>query len=275
MSNTIRVLLIGDVVGSTGRTMFQKHIDQIKKQYNIDAIIVNGENSGSRGRGITSRIVQFFKHNGADVVTSGNHIWYDKTIYEYLDSNDDLLRPANFPPGAPGKGITTFTAGGHIIGVINLQGRVFMRDHVDCPFRAMDSFLTYLKTKTDIIFVDFHAEATSEKMALAHYLDGRVTCVVGTHTHVQTADERVLPGGTAFITDLGMTGSLNGQLGMKKDPIIKNFMTQMPVKFEVATSLPVVMCGVWIEVDADTGKALKIERVQVVDDELHLDGGGE
>lgn len=267
---SLRVLLIGDVVGVTGRAMFQKHIAQVKKAHNIDAIIVNGENS-SQGKGITSRIVNFFKHNGANVITSGNHIWANREIIPYIDQHEDVLRPANFPSGVPGKGVTTFTVGGHTIGVINLQGRVFMRELIDCPFRTVESVLTYLKTKTNIIFVDMHAETTSEKMGIGWFLDGKVSGVVGTHTHVQTADERVLPGGTAFITDLGMCGSWNSMIGMKKEPIIQHFLYQMPVKFTVETSSPVIMCGVWIEVDTATGKATKIERVRVIDNDLNTD----
>lgn len=267
---TIRILFIGDVVGSTGLAMFQKHIDRIIAEHNIDAVIVNGENSGSSGRGITSRVYSFFKHNAVNVVTTGNHIWHKKDIYHFLNQTDDLLRPANYPPGAPGKGIATFDINGITVGVINLQGRVFMRDHVDCPFRAAESILTYLKSKTDIILIDFHAEATSEKMAMGHIFDGRVSAVVGTHTHVQTADDRILPGGTAFMTDLGLVGSLNSMLGMKKDPIIQNFLTQMPVKFKVDTSMPVVMCGAWIEIDTKTGKALDIQRIRIVDGELNV-----
>jgi metallophosphoesterase (TIGR00282 family) len=268
--NTLKVLLIGDVVGNTGRMMFQKHIDRLRTTYNIDAVIVNGENSSSQGRGITPRIVRFFRHNGADVVTSGNHIWYKREIYSYLESNTDLLKPANFPTDTPGVGVTTFTCKGQTIGVINLQGRVFMRELVSCPFRAAESILTYLKHKTNIIFVDFHTETTSEKMALGHFLDGKVSGVVGTHTHVQTADERVLPGGTAFITDLGMVGSLNSMLGMKKEPIIEHFLNQMPVKFEVDTSTPIIMCGVCVEVDIKTGKAISIQRIQVLDNDLQV-----
>lgn len=267
----LRVLLIGDVVGVTGRVMFQKHIARLKQEHAIDAIIVNGENS-ARGRGITSKIAHFFKHNGANVVTTGNHIWHDKEIYHYLTQHDDVLRPANFPSVAPGVGYTTFACKNYSIGVVNMQGRVFMREHLDCPFRSMESVLTYLRSRTNIIFVDFHAETTSEKMAMGHFLDGRVSGVVGTHTHVQTADERILPNGTAFITDLGMVGSLNGMLGMKKEPIIENFLTQMPVKFVVDKAAPAVMSGVWIEVDAATGKALKIERVRVVDNDIIVEG---
>lgn len=266
----LRVLFIGDVVGSTGQAMFQKHIASLKKQYSIDALIVNGENSAN-GKGITSRIMHFFKHNGVNVVTSGNHIWDNKEIYHYLHNHTDLLRPANFPRSVPGVGVTTFTVGEYTIGVINLQGRVFMKEHVDCPFTTATSLLTYLKQKTPIIFVDFHAETTSEKQGLAYYLDGKISGQVGTHTHVQTADERVLPGGTAYITDLGMVGSLNSMLGMEKEAIINRFLTQMPTRFSVDTSSPMVLCGVWIEVDTMTGKATHIERVQVVDHDLVID----
>ena len=266
---TLRLLFIGDVVGAAGRAIFQKHIDKIKKTHNINAIIVNGENC-AHGRGITTKNVRFFKHNGVDVITSGNHIWKHKEISSYLDENSDLLRPANFPAGTPGVGVTTFVAEGHRIGIVNLQGRVFMKELIDCPFYKADAIINQLREKTNIIFVDFHAEATSEKMALSFFLDGRVSGVVGTHTHVQTADERILPGGTAHITDLGMTGSFNSMLGMKKEPIIHNFLTALPVKFTPDTSVPIVMSGAWIEVDTNSGKALKIQRVMIIDDELHV-----
>ncbi len=268
----LRILFIGDVVGVTGRNMFQKHIDHVRNANKIDAVVVNGENS-AHGRGITSKIVRFFKHNGVDVITSGNHIWHNREIYSYLDQNTDLLRPANFPSSTPGVGVTTFTCKNYTIGIINLQGRVFMRDLIDCPFRTAESILTYLRTKTKLIFVDFHAEATSEKMALAYFLDGKISGLCGTHTHIQTADERILPGGTAYITDLGMAGSLNSMLGMKKEAIMSHFLKQMPVKFEVDKEPPVIMRGAWIEVDTSTGKATRIERVQVIDHELHVDEG--
>jgi 2',3'-cyclic-nucleotide 2'-phosphodiesterase len=267
--NTLRILLIGDVVGAAGRAMFQKHIDKIKRTHGIHAVIVNGENSAN-GRGITSKIARFFHHNGVDVITTGNHVWHHKEIYSYINEHHDLLRPANFPSVCPGVGATTFMVGEHRIGVINLQGRVFMRDLIDCPFRTADAILQTLKEKTNIILVDFHAEATSEKMALSFYLDGRVSGVVGTHTHVQTADERILPGGTAHITDLGMTGSFNSMLGMKKEPIIENFLTTIPVKFTPDTASPIVLCGVWIEVDTQNGKATAIQRVMIFDDEVHV-----
>lgn len=270
-NNTIRVLMVGDVVGVAGRAVFQRHINALKTRYNIDAIIVNGENSSSRGRGIAPRIMHFFKHHGVDVVTSGNHIWQDKEIYRYLQEHNDLLRPDNFPAQCPGKGVTTFAAKGVVIGVLNLQGNVFMKEQVSCPFRAADSALTFLRSKTAIILVDFHAETTAEKMALGFYLDGRVSAVVGTHTHVQTADSRILPGGTAFLTDLGMCGSYNSMIGMKKESVIQSFLTQMPHKFEVETKGPFIMCGALIDITKKTGQAAAIERVFIIDDQLHID----
>jgi metallophosphoesterase (TIGR00282 family) len=270
MKKGIRILCVGDVVGPLGCAVFQKHINALKVEHQIDGIIVNGENSSSDGKGITTRIVQFFKHNGADVITSGNHIWAKKDIYNYLTHNKDLLRPANFPSLCPGVGVTTFNAGGYVVGVINLQGRVFMHQHVDCPFKTAESILTYLASKTKIIFVDFHAETTSEKMAMGYYLDGRVSGVVGTHTHVQTADERILPDGTAFITDLGMCGALQSMIGMRIEPIVNNFITQMPHKFIVETEAPALLSGVIIEVDPNTGKALSIERIKIIDETVQL-----
>lgn len=270
----LRVLCLGDVVGTPGQVVFQKHINNLKSKYAIDAVIVNGENSAN-GRGITQKIAQFFKHNGVDMITTGNHIWHHKDIYNYLATHTDVLRPENFPTDCPGSGIGIINCNGTAIGVLNLQGRVFMREFVSCPFRAADSALTYLRTKTNIIIVDFHAETTAEKMGLAYYLEGRVSAVVGTHTHVQTADERILPGGTAYISDLGMAGALNSMIGMQKEAIIKNFITQMPVKFVVDTQGPMVLSGVWIEIDGVTGKALAIERVRVVDNDIVVNSGQE
>ncbi len=267
----LRILFLGDIVGKTGCAMFQKHIGRLKRELSLDAIVVNGENS-CQGRGITSKTMQFFKHNGVDVVTSGNHVWHNKEILTYLDQQQDLLRPANYPGGCPGVGVTTFACQGYQIGIMNLQGRTFMRDQVECPFKSAESILTYLQHKADCIFVDFHAEASSEKMGLAYFLDGKITGLVGTHTHVQTADERILPGGTAYITDLGMAGSWNSMIGMIKEPIIQHFITQMPVRFTVDTSIPLVMTGVVIEADPTTGKAIDIQRVKVVDDNIVVDG---
>jgi len=267
--NIVKILCVGDVVGPAGRAMVQKIVPNFKRTHDIDCVIINGENAAHDGRGITERMVHFFKHNGADVITTGNHVWAKKEIYDYLDKHTDLLRPANYPTGVPGVGMTIVTTKkGVSIGVINLQGRVFMRELVNCPFRAADSLIAYAKTKAQLIMVDFHAETSAEKQALAFYLDGRVTGIVGTHTHVQTADERILPEGTAFITDLGMTGSLNSMIGMKKEPVLKNFLLQMPTTFQVETSAPLVLSGVVITADAETGMAQGIERVRIVDNEL-------
>lgn len=267
MMESIRVLLIGDVVGESGCAIVARHLPALKQKHALDMVILNGENSSNQGRGITPKISQGFYDSGVDVITTGNHIWFRREIYPYLDEQSNLLRPANFPAGAPGVGVTTLSIKGHTVAVINVQGRVFMKELVDCPFRAMDSLLAYLKDKTNMIFVDFHAEATSEKEAFAFYLAGRVSAVVGTHTHVQTADERVLPGGTAYITDLGMVGALNSMLGMQKEAIIQNFLTQIPVKFTVDSNPPYVLSGVIVEVDTQTGKAIKVERLRLVDEQ--------
>ena len=262
MKKSLRILAIGDVIGQPGRTFLQKHLKQIKDKHSIDFVLVNGENS-CNGRGITNKIVEFFKEHGVDVITSGNHIWANKEIYQYLDSNNDLLRPENYSSACPGSGHALFNVEGNTIAIVNLQGRVFMRDTIDCPFNIADSLLTYLKTKTKTIIIDFHAEATSEKLGLAYHLDGRVSAVLGTHTHVQTSDDRILPGGTAYISDLGMVGSLNSMIGMTKGPIIQHFLTQLPTRFQVDKEPPFVLSGVWLEVDVETGKAQKIEKIYI------------
>jgi len=270
MKTTLRVMIIGDVVGTIGRMMLQKHIRSLQQQLNIDATIVNGENSSNNGRGITSRIAQFFKHNGVDIITTGNHVWGNQDIYEYMRQNNDVIRPANFPSSCPGVGVTTFNCKSAEVAVVNVQGRVFMKEQLDCPFQTLDTILNYLKHRTKIIIVDVHAEATAEKCCLGYYVDGRVSCVVGTHTHIPTADERVLPKGTAYVTDLGMTGSLNSSIGMKKDSMIERFRTQMPNKFIVDTEPPVIMTGIWVEIDTQTGKAIQIHRIRVQDDDLRV-----
>ena len=274
MQNKIHVLMFGDVVGAAGQMVLQKHLPSLKEKYKSDVVIVNGENSAD-GKGITSKIMRFFKHIGVDVVTTGNHIWQKREIYSYFGQNKDLLRPANFPSECPGTGVTLLQVKNHTIGVMNLQGRVFMRELLACPFKTADSQLSFLKSRTNIILVDFHAETTSEKHGIAFYLDGKVSAVVGTHTHVQTADNRILPEGTAYITDLGMAGSFNSMIGMKKGPIIANMITQMPHKFEVDTEPPYVLCGVSIVIDANTGKSDSIERIFIVDHELKYDSGQE
>lgn len=266
--NIIKIILIGDVVGSSGCAMFQKHMPDLIEKYAPSAIIVNGENSAADGRGITIKGMKFFKHNKANIVTSGNHIWAKHEIYQYLNENRDLLRPANFPSECPGTGATILNCDHFSIGIMNLQGRIFMREQLSCPFKTAETILTYLSSKTNIILVDFHAEATAEKLALGYYLDGKVSAVVGTHTHVQTADNRVLPNGTAYITDLGMSGALNSMIGMKKDPIINSIITQMPVRFVVETQGPMILSGVIVSIDTNSGKAQSIERIYIVDNNL-------
>jgi metallophosphoesterase (TIGR00282 family) len=271
MKKTIRVLLLGDIVGNIGRCMFKKHTKTIKEQYSIDFVIVNGENSCNNGRGINPRIVNFFKEHGADVITSGNHIWGQYEIQSYLETHTDLLRPANFPAACPGSGVTIVNCNGIMVCVINLQGRVFMREHTDDPFKAVDSILTDVIPKTNIILIDFHAEATAEKLAMAFHVEGKVSAIVGTHTHIPTSDERILPGGTAYVTDLGMAGSFNSMIGMTKESVMPTFIKQMPSRFLVDTKPPIVMSGVWVEIDIATGKALKIERIRILDEEISID----
>ena len=266
--NTIRVLLLGDLFGKPGVKLFERHIESIRKQYRVDATIVNGENTAfQNGMGITPDVMDIFKKYRVDVVTSGNHIFDKKEIYSYFSNNSDLIRPANLPNASPGKGFTTFICKGYLVAVINIMGRVFMSQQVDCPFRTIDSILTYLSQKTPIILIDHHAEATSEKLALGYYFDGKVSGVVGTHTHVQTNDARILPGGTAYITDLGMGGALNSMIGVKKELILQKMLTQMPVKYEVATEPPYVLSGVIIEIETTTGKSQSIETLYLVDHE--------
>ncbi len=267
-----RILFLGDLIGAAGAAMFQKHIKRLKHEHSIDAMLVNGENSAHDGRGITPKVMKFFKHHDVSMVTTGNHIWQKKEIYPYLNEHKDLLRPINFPGGCPGSGVGTFKMGDVTVGVVNVQGRVFMREFVSCPIRALESALTFLKTKTNVIIVDMHAEATSEKICLALHFDGLISAFVGTHTHVQTADERILPKGTAYITDLGMSGALNSSIGIKPQAVIYNMLTQMPAKFEVETEPPMVLSGAMIDIDAHSGKAIAIERVRVIDNTVTLDG---
>lgn len=264
MQNSYNIICLGDLVGEPGRMMLERHLPRLKEKYQPALVIANGENSAA-GKGITSKIMHWFKEQGVDVVTSGNHIWDKNEIYSYLANNNDLLRPANFASECPGVGMTVVRKGATSFGVINLIGRVFMRQLVSCPFKTIDSLLTYMKHHANIVIVDFHAETSAEKLALAFYLDGRVSCVFGTHTHVQTADQRILPNGTAYITDLGMAGSLNSSIGMDNEAMIKAMINQMPAKFEVCEKPPFVLSGIVINVSS-TGQAQTIERIYVVDD---------
>ena len=266
----IRVLLLGDIVGAPGLAMFEKHIASLREQYKVDALIVNGENS-AQGKGITPRIAKFFMEKGVDIITTGNHIWRRKEIYGYLAENKTLLRPNNYPNTCPGTGVATFLCKGTTVGVINVQGRVFMFDNIDCPFRSAKSAVSYLATKTKVILVDVHGEATSEKAALANYLDGTVSGVVGTHTHVPTSDERIMPNGTAFVTDLGMAGAQDSIIGVQKGAVVNAFTTAMPNRFTVETQGPGVLSGVCITINSVSGKATAIERVHIVDNDFNFD----
>ena len=257
----MKILFIGDIVGRPGRQLVRDALPRLVDQHMIDLVVANGENAAA-GFGLTPDVVAELFDLGIDVLTTGNHVWDKRDGLVCLEQEPALLRPANYPPENPGRGVGVFrTPGGLSVAVLNLEGRVFMGG-LDCPFRKADAILKELGPGQRIILVDFHAEATSEKGALGAYLDGRVSAVVGTHTHVQTADERVLPGGTAFISDAGMTGSRDSVIGIRKELSIQRFLTQMPVRYEIAKNDP-VLCGVVISVDESTGKAVGIERVQV------------
>lgn len=257
---SVRILFVGDIVGRPGRQAVSRHLDRLIDRHAVDLVVANGENAAA-GFGLTVDIARELFDLGIDVITSGNHIWDKKEILGYLHRQPALLRPANYPPGVPGVGSGVFsTSAGVRIGVLNLEGRVFM-NALDCPFRAADALLAELHRQTPIVLVDFHAEATSEKVAMGCYLDGRVSALAGTHTHVQTADERVLPGGTGYITDAGMTGSRDAVIGIRKELAVEKFLTQLPVRFEVAKKDP-VLCGVLFTIDVGTGRALGVKRIQ-------------
>ena len=256
----MNILMVGDVFGESGRAAVAKHVPALRQHHAIDFCVVNIENAAN-GFGVTPLIARQALEQGADVLTSGNHIWDKKEIVEYITKENLLLRPANFPAGTPGVGYVTVKAGAHKVAVLNLMGRVFMTP-IDGPFRKADEVVPELRKDTPIILVDMHAEATSESVAMGWHLDGRVSAVVGTHRHVQTADERVLPGGTAYITDLGMTGPTDGVIGVDRDMILQRFMNQMPVRFEPAKG-PAALHGVVIVVDPDTGRASDIRRLRV------------
>ncbi len=255
----MRVLFIGDIVGKGGRRAIKEILPRIKE--GVDLCLGNGENAAG-GIGLTPKIAEEILSFGIDILTTGNHIWDKKEIVEWVDRDRRVLRPANYPLGVPGSGSVVFeTQKGHKVGIINLAGRVFMST-LDCPFRTADREIEKLKERTKVTIVDMHAEATSEKMAMGWYLDGKVSAVVGTHTHVQTADERILPQGTAYITDVGMTGPLDSVIGVKTDLILRRFLMQMPIRFEVADS-NIHLCAVILELDEATGQAKGIERIQV------------
>ena len=257
----MNILFVGDVVGSPGRRALKEALTGVIDRQRIDFTIVNIENAAG-GFGLTVELFEELSQMPIDVFTSGNHIWDKKEIYPSLDSSDRLLRPANYPPGNPGRGATVqATAAGIRVGVLNLQGQVFMPANADSPFRVADEELARMKD-AKVVFVDMHAEATSEKAAIGWYLDGRVSAVVGTHTHVATADETIRPGGTAFLSDAGMTGAYEGIIGFARDRIIEKFLSQTPRSFETAKR-DIRLSGCVVAVDEATGKATAINRVQV------------
>ncbi|HTY80851.1 MAG TPA: TIGR00282 family metallophosphoesterase [Candidatus Bathyarchaeia archaeon] len=260
MTKPLTVLCVGDVFGEPGRRAVQVLLPKLRKQYEADLAVVNVENAAA-GFGVTPLIARTFLDQGVDVMTSGNHIWDKKEIIEYIVKENLLLRPANYPEGTPGSGSIVVKAGPHKVGVLNLMGRVFLPS-LDCPFKKADEEVARLKAETPIVVVDMHCEATSESQAMGWHLDGRASAVVGTHRHVQTADERILPKGTAYITDLGMTGPTDSVIGVDKDLALQRFISQMPNRFEPAKG-PVALHGAVIRIDPETGRGLAIERLRV------------
>ncbi len=257
----MKVLFVGDIVGEAGRKALKEAVPKIVERLKIDLIIANAENAAG-GFGITQKVAEEIFSLGVNILTSGNHIWDKKEAVTYITQENRLLRPANYPEGAPGYGsLIINSSAGEKVAILNLSGRVFM-NQMDCPFNVAKREIPKLKAETNIIIVDFHAEATSEKSAFGWFLDGKVSAVIGTHTHVQTADETILPKGTAFITDVGMTGPVNSIIGIKKEQIIEKFLTQIPVRFETAKG-PSILSGVVIEIDSKTGCATAIHRLQL------------
>jgi metallophosphoesterase (TIGR00282 family) len=252
----VNILFVGDVFGRPGREALLKRLPELVREQAADFVIANGENAAS-GAGITSKIARQLLDGGVHVLTTGNHVWRQREVFEFLDASDRIVRPANYPPGDPGRALTVQTTpGGEPVAVINLSGQLFMDVGIS-PFRLADGLVQEARSRADHVVVDFHAEATSEKVAMGHYLDGRVTAVIGTHTHVQTADERVLPGGTAYITDVGMTGPLESVIGVRTDIILRRFLTEMPQQFVVAGG-PVRLD--YVVVRTSGGRATAIER---------------
>lgn len=257
----MKILAIGDIVGKPGRRALKEILPRLTEERGVDFVVANGENAAG-GSGLTPPVVEELLACGVDAITSGDHIWKNRDVYEVIDREARLLRPANYPPGCPGRGWAVLKAkrGGYA-GVINLMGRVFMGES-DCPFRTADTAVADVRRHTPMIVVDFHAEATSEKIALSRYLDGRVSAVLGTHTHVQTADERILRGGTAALSDLGMTGPHDSIIGVEEAPVLKRFLTGQPVRFEVGKK-DIRLSGAIVDVDEETGKALAISRISI------------
>ncbi len=257
-SRPLRILFLGDVVGPPGLDVLRSYALDWRRELELDMFIVNGENL-DHGSGITVKIAHELLRCGVDVVTSGDHVWKNRDFVKRMDEFPFIIRPANYPPKAPGRGYTLWvSADGLVVGVVNLIGRVFMYP-LDCPFRKADEILSEIKDKTNVVIVDFHAEATSEKVAMGYYLDGRVSAVLGTHTHIPTADARILSNGTAYITDVGMVGPMESVIGRKIENVLEKYIAGIPVRFPVA-SPPVIVNGVLLEIDRDSGRARSITR---------------
>jgi len=256
----VNILFIGDIVGSPGREAVQGLLPGLKKEFNLDFVIANAENAAG-GSGITPKVAEELFNSGVNVLTSGDHIWKKREIFEIIDQEERILRPLNFPPGVVGRGFGLFkTESGLKVGVVNVNGRVFM-EALECPFKTTHQAIETLAKETKVIVVDIHAEATSEKVALGWYLDGQVSAVLGTHTHIQTADERILPRGCAYITDVGMTGPLDSVIGRRIEDVLERFITSVPTRFEVAAD-NVQLQGAVVEIDYETGRARSILRIQ-------------
>jgi metallophosphoesterase (TIGR00282 family) len=255
----LRCLFLGDIVGRPGREAVEARLPALRQRYGVDLVVANVENAAA-GFGITAPLAEELHAAGIDLMTTGNHVWDKKEVYSFLDDCPYLVRPANYPPGVPGRGTLLHRLpGGPSLGLVNLSGRAFL-ENLDDPFRLAPELLAPLRRETGAIIVDFHAEATAEKVAMGWHLDGRAAAVIGTHTHVPTADARLLPQGTAFITDVGMVGPRDSVLGMETATILRRFLTQMPARFPVADG-PVLLCAVYLELDADTGRGERIEQV--------------
>ncbi|MBV8415838.1 MAG: TIGR00282 family metallophosphoesterase [Verrucomicrobia bacterium] len=255
----LRLLFLGDVIGEPGRKAVIEMVPKFKTAWGIDFVVVNGENAAA-GRGITGKITIDLLRAGIAVVTSGDHIWDQKEVMSYIETEPRLLRPINYPPGTPGRGSIVLETAKGKVGVINVQGRTFMQPSLENPFRFVDDEVRRLRAEAQVILVDMHAETTSEKIAMGRFLDGKVSVVAGTHTHVQTADEQIFPGGTAFICDAGMCGPTESVLGREIQPIIQRFVSSMPVSFPVAKG-GVKLHGILVDLDPLTGKAKSIRRV--------------
>lgn len=256
----MKILFVGDIVGSPGREAVRKILPLLNKEFNLDFVIANAENSAG-GSGLTQKVTQELFDSGADVLTSGDHVWKKREIIQFIDNEPRLLRPLNYPPGSPGRGSGVFkTKKGIKVGVINVLGCVFM-EALDCPFRTIRAEIDKLSAEARIIIVDIHAEATSEKVAMGWYLDGIVSAIIGTHTHIPTADERIFPKGTAYITDCGMCGAADSVIGRKVEDVLIKFVTKIPTRFEVATG-NVQLQGVVLDIDEESAKAKSIMRIQ-------------